>query len=153
MRIVVEVIKPNKQRYNTVGDWQFEGKEEEILHVRVTHLPDSTWRGEAAIAVHEIVEAILCKYTGVTGEEVDAFDMAYDAMEATCEPGDHPQSPYRHEHAIATVVERLMVEALGLNWAKYEAELLKIYERGERRKRTPIQFEEDAPRNPGSTAA
>lgn len=129
MKITVEVIHNLKQRYPTVGDWQWE---KDHLTVRVSEMRDSDWKGEMAVAIHEIVEALICKQNGVTEAEVDAFDMSFSV--AACEPGDHPDCPYRHEHAIATAIERLMVEALGLNWAKYEGELLRLSVQHEQRK-------------------
>jgi hypothetical protein len=56
MKIVIETIPHLDQRYKTCGDWFYEGED---LHIKVSDLKD--WKKEATIAVHELVEAILCK--------------------------------------------------------------------------------------------
>ena len=51
MKIIIETIPHDHQRYNTVGDWQF--SPDGTLHVKVSEMDD--WRHEALIAVHEVV--------------------------------------------------------------------------------------------------
>ncbi len=85
MKITIETIPHDQQRYPTVGDWQWTGPDE--LVVRVSEMGD--WRYNAAVAVHELVEVLLCKQDGVTEAAVDAFDTAYEATRpvgdtATC---------------------------------------------------------------------
>lgn len=122
MRIVIETIAHEQQRYPTVGDWFFD--EEGNLTIRVSKLSD--WRREALIAVHELVEVLLCKHDGVTQESVDIFDKQFEATRAPDnfdEPGDDPSSPYFKQHCTATGVERLLAAQLGVNWKEYEKEL------------------------------
>ncbi|HXI49013.1 MAG TPA: hypothetical protein VNH39_10525 [Steroidobacteraceae bacterium] len=119
MRITIEVIKHEDQRYPTVGDWLWPN--EHNLLIRVSELGD--WRKEAAVAVHELVEAILCKADGVAAAAVDAFDRAYEADRPPLddsEPGDDPTAPYHRQHCFATAVERMLIAALGMPWAEYE---------------------------------
>jgi hypothetical protein len=121
MKIIIETIPHNKQRYPTVGDWFLEG---EVLHIKVSKL--SNWRREALVAVHELVETILCSHDGVTQEEVDKFDKAFEAARTPGnveEPGDDPSAPYRKQHGIATGIERILAAALDVNWKDYEEEL------------------------------
>ena len=152
MRIQAQVIRNHRQRYNTAGDWQINSRG--FLLVKVSHMwsPRMGWRAEMCLAVHEICEALLCHAHGVSQEKVDAFDMNYDVMKETCEPGDHHDCPYKKEHAIATAIERIMAAELGLNWSTYERELLKLSESYERKKRVPIQYDEPTPNSPDSTA-
>jgi len=113
MRTTIEVVRHEDQRYSTAGDWQF--PDHNLLRVRVSELGD--WRYEAAIAVHEFVEAILCKNDGIAEAEVDAFDKDY-AGEFT-EPGDDPRAPYHRQHRVALEVERSLIAALGVTWDEY----------------------------------
>lgn len=125
MKISIESIEHSKQRYPTAGDWFFDKKGN--LHIKVSRLGD--WRMEALVAVHELVEALLCNNRGITQEQVDRFDMQFED-ERVCgihaledEPGDDKNSPYRDEHCIATAVERLLCAELGLAWNDYDAKI------------------------------
>jgi hypothetical protein len=115
MRITIEVIKYEDQRYPTCGDWLWPN--EHNLLIRVSEMGD--WRKEAAVAVHELVEAILCKADGVTEDAVDDFDMSH-LGHAEYEPGDDPAAPYHRQHCFATAVERMLIAALGVSWSEYE---------------------------------
>ena len=125
MQITIETIPHENQRYPTVGDWLF--VEPNHLRIRVSELGD--WRKEAAVIVHELVEAILCRNDGVSEEEVDEFDMGRLAWlkerginpSLAGEPGDHGAAPYHRQHCIATAVERMLIAALGVPWAEYDA--------------------------------
>jgi hypothetical protein len=116
MKITIETIPHREQRYPTVGDWEI--AENGDIAIRVSELGD--WRHEAAIALHELVEVLLCRNDGVSGTLVDAFDRAYDGLG---EPGDDPKAPYQRQHCFATAVERMLIAALGLAWAEYEEAL------------------------------
>jgi hypothetical protein len=108
----IEIVPHSTQRYDTVGDWFFRGDQ---LVIKVSRFEDA--RATLAIAVHELVEALLCTQVGVTPESVDAFDMG---MGADCEdPGMHPSAPYHMQHIYAISVERRLVQTLGLPWEVY----------------------------------
>ena len=55
--------------------------------------------------VHELVEALLCRSTGVTTAQVDAFDMVH---QQDGEPGEHPCTPYRWQQMAAQEAERAL---------------------------------------------
>lgn len=117
MKITIETIPHTEQRYPTVGDWQWQGDD---LLIRVSDL--GNWRYNAAVAVHELVEVLLCKSDGVTQAEVDAFDEAFEAARPEgdeSEPGDAPACPYAQQHCFATAVERMLIAALGVSWDGY----------------------------------
>lgn len=121
MRIVIETIPHDQQRYPTVGDWILEGED---LTIRVSEM--GNWRYNAAVAVHELVEVLLCKDKCISQESVDAFDMAFETDRTNFgidmgEPGDSPSAPYRDQHSFATAVERMLIAAFGLSWAEYDA--------------------------------
>ncbi len=114
---------PHKlQAYPTVGNWQF--TKDGVIVIFVSELSD--WRHEMLVAIHELVEATLCKNRGITEAQVDAFDMAYEKNRTNgdnSEPGDNPYAPYHKEHFFATNIERLMAGELGVGWSEYETRL------------------------------
>jgi len=118
VRIVIETIPHKDQRYPTVGDYFYDG---DTLKIFVSKTRD--WRYSFLIAVHELVEAGLCKHAGIDYKAIDDFDMNF---KGGGEPGDHPDAPYREQHTAATGVERYLAAKLGVNWKKYEAALNKL---------------------------
>jgi hypothetical protein len=122
MRILIETIPHKQQRYPTVGDWFFDDKGD--LTIQVSALGD--WREEALVAVHELVEVLLCKHQGVGQQEVDTFDLQYEAKRIEgdeSEPGDSPDAPYKKQHCLATGVERVLAAEFGIDWGQYEDRL------------------------------
>lgn len=114
------------QRYNTIGDWKFH-KELSLL-IKVSRTSDI--RYSYLIAVHELIEAMLCENDGITQEEVDQFDMNWEKplpeINNYSEPGDDPRSPYYNQHQFASAIEMLLAQRLGVNWARYEEEINKL---------------------------
>jgi hypothetical protein len=119
MKITIETIAPAEQRYDTCGDWVFD--KDLNLRVYVSNLGD--WKMEACIAVHELIEALLCKARRISQKEVDEFDRQHGEglwnSDTVAEPGDDPNSPYRAEHFFATTIERLLATELGISWQEY----------------------------------
>jgi hypothetical protein len=122
MNICVQAIPHKEQFYNTVGDWRWD--KEGTLQIRVSKMSD--WRYEACVIIHELVEAALCKYSGVGQKQVDRFDIAFEKNRKEgdeSEPGDSPEAPYRTQHCIATGVEKIVAAFLGVVWKSYESEI------------------------------
>lgn len=136
MKAIIETIPHEQQVYETCGDWRFENgsglpmtqkaamqnidNNDSVLRIRVSKLGD--YRYEMLIAVHELVETLMCVHDGVQVEDVDAFDKAFEAARDDGnedEPGDDPKAPYVRQHCVATAVERLLCSELGCNWDKY----------------------------------
>jgi hypothetical protein len=92
--------------------------------MRVSALAD--WRHSVLIAVHELVEALLCKAHGVTAEAVDEWDMGHG--KELDEPGDDVRAPYHREHEFAGCVEQLLAHELNIDWNGYEDALDALYE-------------------------
>lgn len=110
-------VPHSEQRYDTVGDWRIMAPEHDPYVALVVHVSDlKDWRMEALIAVHELVEALLCKHRGITQAEVDAFDMAHPDAE---EPGILHDCPYRDEHVTATEIESRLSRELDVDWLEY----------------------------------
>jgi len=127
VRIEFKVIPHKEQRYETVGDW-VDGKR--VLKVRVSDLKDG--RMEVLVFLHELIEAMLCKTAGVSQEEVDRWDEAYEVARAKrgrkvapckcaffVEPGEDPHAPYFLQHAVATQCEKMLAKALDVDWEEY----------------------------------
>jgi hypothetical protein len=122
MKILIETIPHSAQRYPTVGDWQWKSSRKAVI--RVSQLSD--WRYEALVGLHEAIEAILCKHAGVTEQQVDEFDIAYEAKRQpndVSEPGNDPSCPCYDQHQFATWVELETATKLGVDWTAYEAEV------------------------------
>lgn len=118
MLITIIDIKHEQQRYETVGDWQWDEKGN--LVITISDMGD--WRYNFLVAFHEQVEVMLCRKRGITQEEVDQFDMAYESQRKendTSEPGDSRLAPYYNEHQFATKLEREMARELGVDWDDY----------------------------------
>lgn len=114
----IELILHGEQRYPTAGDWQVDSDGSiRVLVSDTGHLIDAL-----LVGIHEVVEAVLCQRHGVTQESVDEFDVEFakthDPLEE--EPGEDPAAPYRREHAVADVVERLVALEAGVVWREYD---------------------------------
>ena len=124
MKIIIETIPHDQQRYPTVGDWYYEG---ETLHIKVSELGNE--RMVQLVAVHELVEVILCQHAGVSQESVDEFDTKFELDRKAGlhtpedEPGDDLAAPYRKQHCFATAVERMMGAEMDVPWNDYAAKV------------------------------
>lgn len=114
----IEVIPHNEQRYNTVGDWQFIGDD---LVIKISDTKNMTYN--SLIALHEFVEAMECKFHGITTEMVDKWDMEHLDSD---DPGALLGCPYYAEHAFADIVEYSWAKNLDVNWNDYEDALNKL---------------------------
>jgi hypothetical protein len=121
MNISIKVIPHRDQRYETPGDWFYD--KDGNIEIRVSDTGD--WRTDALMAVHELVEVLICKHRGVSMEAVDAFDIQYEKdrkdgkHSQSDEAGDDIEAPYRREHCLATSVERLLAAELDVPWNGY----------------------------------
>jgi hypothetical protein len=121
--ICVKVIPHHQQRYPTVGDWMI-NPDNGRLSIFVSSMEN--WQYEMLVANHEITEAILCHARGIKEKDVTKFDLWYEGQrllnvsDCQSEPGDHPRSPYRDEHFVATNIERQLASELNVNWGEYE---------------------------------
>ena len=125
MKIVIETIPQKDHRYPTIGDYWRD--DQGNLQIRVTDV--GNWKYEALVALHEMIEVLLCEDRGIKEPDIMAFDEAYEknrpADDPDSEPGDAPLAPYRKEHRFAENLERLFAEQLGVIWDEYDAHLCK----------------------------
>jgi hypothetical protein len=120
--ITVEFIPHSEQRCSTIGDyfWDKDGN----LTIRVSEL--GNWNHKVLVAIHELVEAVLCEDRGIKEPDIMAFDKAFEAKRAAGnddEPGDDLAAPYRLEHRFAENIERLVAAELGVDWNEYDRAL------------------------------
>ena len=125
MRIIFETGKP---RNFQCGDWYRDGDD-----IKITTL-DMPLKSHVAVAIHELLEMILCEEAGVTDEQVTGFDAwfekqrEYGNQPVTAEAGDDPRAPYKTQHEAATFAERAICAAIGLPWAEHEEAVWKTLE-------------------------
>jgi hypothetical protein len=125
MKIIIETIPHDKQRYDTVGDWIIHPNGN--VHIYVSNMKN--WKYEFLVAFHELSEMMLCRDRGIPQSIVDDFDKEFESRRETndnSEPGDHPLSPYKNEHFFATTIERLMAAELNVDWSVYDKEVTNL---------------------------
>jgi hypothetical protein len=97
MNINIQTIPHGEHRYPTCGDWWFGA--DGTLQIRVSDMGNADY--ESLVALHELVEVLLCKKRGVTTEQVDEFDKQFEEDRShgmhgpEDEPGDDPDAPYK----------------------------------------------------------
>lgn len=123
MTITIKSVPQNRIRADQAGDWWLFG-DDITVHTLETFPPEDQLR----VAIHELIEAWLCRRDKVSEQDVCAFDYSYEAErkegkhKEDDEAGDDPRSPYRDQHSAATHVERAVCHVLNvpyeLNWPK-----------------------------------
>ena len=113
MDIQITPIPHSSQRYNTIGDWQFDSNRN--LRVVVSKMGNVDF--EFLVGLHEVIEAFLCRRAGITTKQVDAFDMSWVGKG---EPGDDVRAPYYRQHMIATMIENIIGHELDIDWEEYD---------------------------------
>lgn len=105
----------------TGADWWW--NENGDLEIRVaSELED--WRESMSLAIHEAVEALICKKMGITIESVDEFDSHFKGEHIVdVNAGDDPKAPYKIPHTFATAAERILTGALEVDWLNYDKRL------------------------------
>lgn len=120
--ILVEVLPADKMRYKTLGDWYFQESTnvEPDLYIKVLKQEGKdACKKEACLVLHEFVEALLCRFKGITQKQVDDFDMGTSEeqvhKDGYPEHGFHPAAPYKDQHSFAFILEQLFSRELQLN--------------------------------------
>ena len=133
LAVTMHTVPHGQQRYNTAGDWRVHDDEfascagvdpgdpsrvTTVTTIRVTVSDLGDEKMEAAVMLHELVEAFLCRWRGVREEDVMAFDLAHPEH---ADPGLLPAAPYHREHMAADALERIFCQLAGISWPEYEA--------------------------------
>lgn len=117
--IHIRFVPEAEQRYPTLGDWQIKpihDTDDCYLDITVTQMPDQ--RYSWPIAVHELIEALLCHAAGITTEVVDAWDITGPGSDDP-DPGNMANAPYHREHVLATSLEIDFVHMLDMEESDY----------------------------------
>src|ERR1041385_4740558 len=127
MKIIIETKPKEAMRYDTCGDWTFDG---ENIHIDVEE--QGCWQHNVLIGIHELVEAVLCKQAGISEESVTEFDIQFEKDRALGihdehdEPGDSIDAPYMEQHQFATEVEKNLCIAMLVPWEEYNNVVVKL---------------------------
>jgi hypothetical protein len=121
------IVPVREMRYRTLGDWQItpanpEIELPELIHVFVANLGDD--RFNFLVAIHELIEAFLCKQAGITQQVVDAWDLTH--LESD-DPGSAKDCPYMYQHHVATKVELLVMCAANISLVEYESKIKEVF--------------------------
>src|SRR5215831_4364883 len=113
-RILIEIIPHSEQRLpeSLGGDWVFDA--EGNLTIRISDTGD--WRYNFLFARHEMDEAVLCKYNGITTEMVDADELNAKDTDDPDSFSGYPGSCYQNQHNDALSAEWIMSRLLGVDW-------------------------------------
>lgn len=111
--ICIHFDDPATMRYPTAGDWEYAKNGDLVITVAVTGNRDY----DVLVAVHELVEAVLCDKSRITEEIVTRWDLDHPN---SVEPGELAGCPYKDQHTKAGYVERAAADALGVDWDDYE---------------------------------
>lgn len=122
MKIVIETGLP---RNLNCGDWQelYDG----TIQITVAEMPVKSF---AAVAIHELIEFLLCKEAKISDLSVSQFDAQFEQERLTGkhaiedEAGDDMRACYREQHQSATFAERSACAALRLDWKDHEEAVL-----------------------------
>ena len=140
MKINVETIPHNQQRYDTVGDYWID--KDLTLQIRISRMR-IVWF-EWFVLIHEIVEIAICLFYKISFNKIDKFDIQFEIDRKdgihgeNDEPGDDPDAPYKNAHCFATSVERMVCAVFGLSWKEYDEEVLGLDYNPELKNRIPM---------------
>lgn len=112
--VTIRIVNAEDQRYPTAGDWYFHSS-----HLIIVVTDTGSWKSNMLVALHELVEVLLCLSNGITQKMVDEFDMGPGKDSA--DPGDLIEAPYRDQHCFAMAAERMVCAAMKLPWIEHEA--------------------------------
>ena len=126
--VKITVKPPKEMRYRTVGDWFWFAPGCLTIQVADT----GNWIYNMLVAVHELIEVILCEIAGISEKRVSAFDLAHQDDE---DPGTHPKAPYHDQHLTAMGMEMILAARAGVKWRVYEDVLDRIYLKIPKRKK------------------
>jgi hypothetical protein len=123
MKIMIETIPHESQRYPTCGDWLFDTEGNLNIYVSEMGCEES----EVAVGVHEMREALSCRRDGIKEEDVSAFDIQFEKERAVgkhsveAEPGNDERAPYYKQHQTATFAERAFLDHI--TWEEHESNI------------------------------
>lgn len=122
MRVLIETIPHDSQRYSTAGDYQY--LPDGTVYITVSDIGDE--KMETLVAIHELIEERLTKWRGIKEQDITDFDIEFEKNREPGnldEPGFDKDAPYRAEHLAATGIEMMMCALSGMEWHDYEQKI------------------------------
>lgn len=128
-KIQIDIITLEEQRYRTLGDYY---EKKGILHFKITDTGNPFYN--KLILIHELIEQTLTEAKGIKESQILRHDLEFEKLivdglvEPDAEPGEHKNSPYRQEHLLAEMVERLMLNHLNhATFKEYNDNIFKVF--------------------------
>lgn len=128
IKTVIKSVYKESQRYPTLGDYSVE---DGVRTFSITKTGNDLW--DDLIFIHEFIEEVLTRNKGIEESQILEYDLEFerrlengDLVESE-EPGDQSDSPYKEQHNIAEIVERMMLNHLGISFHEYDKSLTKIF--------------------------
>ena len=120
MPLIIEIkTQPQKDhRYPTLGDYV---GHERLRFIQVSEMGNAKY--EFLVAYHELTEQAYCLEHGIPEESITAWDVEYEKNRKPgddSEPGAQLDCPYYEAHQFASKMEKIMCEALRLDWNTYD---------------------------------
>jgi S-adenosylmethionine/arginine decarboxylase-like enzyme len=117
VEIEVRLIEQSEARYNTWGDYFWEG--DKLIFAIVRSMATKGELYNRITLVHEMIECFLWLAKGKTLKEIDDFDFAYNPTSINQEPGQDINCPYIIEHKMAEMMESIMCHYTGVKFMDY----------------------------------
>lgn len=129
-QINIEIVPLKEQRYDTLGDYYYK---KGVLYFKITDTGNPFYN--KLILIHELVEQTLTEAKGIKEPVILRHDLEFEKLlrdgkvDPNSEPGEHKNSPYRKEHVLAEIVERMMVNHMNQEtFTEYSDKIFKIFE-------------------------
>ena len=115
MEINIKSIPHNDMRFSQIGeggigDWWDENG---ATQIRVSEM--DVWIYKRLIAIHELIEDTLVKLAGIDGKWYDQWCDKEGILLA-----DEMKNPIAKQHETATICERIVAQAAGVDFRVYE---------------------------------
>lgn len=111
--INIEFVPLEDMRYSSLGDYFYKNG---VLHFKIVDTRNPLYN--KIILIHEMIEQTLTEARGLKEEQILKYDLEFENLRKAGkvgeddEPGEGKGSPYRREHILAEIVERLMLNHL-----------------------------------------
>lgn len=129
-QIEVEFVPLQEMRYESLGDYFYKHG---VLHFKIADTGNPLYN--KIILIHEMIEQTLTEAKGIKEEQILKYDLEFEALRKAGkvgendEPGEGKGSPYRREHVLSEIVERLMLNHLGQKtFDEYTEIISKVFE-------------------------
>lgn len=115
----------NTLRYPTAGDYYHQNG---INKIEIFEQDNDDYN--FLIGLHEYFEEYATRKRGITEKSITEFDLNYERNrkegDFSSEPGNDPSAPYHECHLVATKIEKIAAEFLGVDWNDYDKNI-KVY--------------------------